>query len=190
MTTPYSSSKPDISSSAVNPTLALSLFGIDFIYENIHYFFTAAQSSSTVWTLYLHRWWENKKGGRTWCIKKCVSRCCRWDPRDVNDVSWAVGKLSFVALFFRLLTEFYTLLVGIASDNHTTLRLRLRLRLRRLWLQLQPLPLRLRAQMAAVTWAQCPRHRWYGRNGMHPFSSSKEANQSLPPDVSLLWALP
>ncbi|KAG6886203.1 hypothetical protein C0993_010765 [Termitomyces sp. T159_Od127] len=35
-----------------------TVFGIEFIYENIRYSFTAARSSSTVWTLYLN-------GGRT-----------------------------------------------------------------------------------------------------------------------------
>ena len=35
-----------------------TVFGIDFIYENTRYSFTAARSSSTVWTLYLN-------GGRT-----------------------------------------------------------------------------------------------------------------------------
>ena len=35
-----------------------TVFGIDFIYENVRYSFTAARSSSTVWTLYLN-------GGRT-----------------------------------------------------------------------------------------------------------------------------
>ncbi|KAF8636390.1 hypothetical protein AX17_003572 [Amanita inopinata Kibby_2008] len=35
-----------------------TVFGIDFIYENVRYSFTAARSSATVWTLYLN-------GGRT-----------------------------------------------------------------------------------------------------------------------------
>ncbi|KAG6916120.1 hypothetical protein DXG01_008351 [Tephrocybe rancida] len=35
-----------------------TVFGIDFIYENVRYSFTAARSSSTIWTLYLN-------GGRT-----------------------------------------------------------------------------------------------------------------------------